>query len=173
MLREIEDGRFNLSMMEYYRLLCLDVAVSEIMSCESELWERLGKVKNGRRDIRMLKAVGYSLYLRLLDTVPEKKIPTLYADLDGAKMTVHINAASKSNADSLLSIRESDLNELLNYVVERNCLLCDNTSRAKVKGCKVRKLIDRVKHYDCDPLPDGRCPFEGIDSADKLSVDKQ
>ena len=164
MLRQDEEGRYKLSQKEVYALLCYAAATGELATQEQALWERLGKIPNGRRDWKMLEAVTVSLLNAILDTVPTKKLFTFNQELKGSKMAMYVNPAA-IHADGVTCVKDDDMVAIVNYLLERNCLLCDNEG-GNVRGCRLRKLIDKVVPYDCDPLENGSCPFEGCDTVD-------
>lgn len=154
MLKADPDGRYPLSSAEYTALRHVIAAVDALPKQGDALRDRLKLIKYGYRDYKLMHAVAYKLFEKLIATVPYKKIKALRGELDASVCEVRVNAASVNRELGLTVVEVDDLMRIANMAIERECFLC---SKSAVEGrkCPLYKACVDCLTYTPDGSEDG------------------
>lgn len=157
-------GRAKMAGKEYQALLRMFAAKSSLLEIDPVLWDRMGLVKNARRDFRLAIALLEKVSEAILSTIPTNKLLSMRRELGAVRVRIQIGPdAAPQGADQVIYVREDAFLRLLDQIVGMHCLLCDKTGR-DVKRCEWLKVIEDCLPYSPDPSldpADGTCQIAG------------
>lgn len=148
---------------EYAALQSFFAAVSNMQVLLPILEKRAKLVPGLWRDLRLIQAKTEAALPEILRTVPANKLRQINAELEHVALYVKVEAPGiRTRKSEGFSYTPTDtLNDLLNYVCEHECMLCDRTA-AESRKCEIRRMIEGALPHEVGH-PDGdHCKFSDM-----------
>ena len=156
--------RTRVSGHEYSALQTWFACMTMVEECGKILGARAKNAAPGTfRDIRMLPGKMQGVMDNLLRTVDEKKLAQIMQDLRHVRMYVRVEAPGiRTLPDRQFSYLDTRvLNDLLNYLIQSECLTCDKTP-AEARKCPHRKLIEDALPHEIDARDTDHCKYSDL-----------
>ena len=161
MLKADETGRYPVSMREYEDIRFL-FGMSAALDQMEDLKPRLGLIKNGWRDIRMMAATVSRLIEALLKTVPLKKLLAMQSELKRTVCNVSVKGPAGRVDDDLTVVPFDALLHVMDRAIQMDCTFCSKSAK-EGKKCKLHKAIETCLQYEMAKNKDNpdACPLAG------------
>lgn len=158
----MSDGeRYPISYREYVALRQL-FGITHIWDEKGhDLEKRLRQIPNGWRDARMIHMVSEKLLIKLLGTVPEKKLEQLKKELNNTYLEVTVKnlVTGEPHGSSYTYVETKTLERVTDKAMEINCAFCQKKGK-EVRDCQLRKNIERMYNWDFPQVgKDEECHF--------------
>lgn len=153
-----------LSGREYAAVLSLFAAISHhaelfpILRQRAEmvpgLWEKMETVQSDTGDILD----------GLLSTIPESKLRHIRTDVSHVKLYIKVEppgCAPTVDMRGMSYVPTKSLNELMCYVMEHECLLCDKTPK-EARTCPVRAMFDGALPHEVNAKDAEHCKYSDM-----------
>ena len=145
---------------EYAALQSLFAAVSHYQELFPVLKDRCREVPGLWRDMRLVDVKTQKILEGVLSTVPREKLRHIMADCKNVKLYIKIEppGAVPTVTMGFSYVPTKTLNELLCYVCEHECLMCDKTP-VEARKCPVRAMIDKALPHEIPNEDNDRCRY--------------
>lgn len=152
--------RAPLTGREYAALESLFAAISHFQTLNPMLEKRSRQVPGLWRDMRMVDTKTRQILDGILSTVPENKLRHVLADCKNARLYIKIEPPGSVNTVTMgfSYVPTKTLNELLCYVCEHECLMCNKTA-VEARKCPVRKMLDNALPHDIQARDGEHCKY--------------
>jgi hypothetical protein len=119
------------------------------------LEKRARMVPNLWRDIRMVQTRLDGILSAILSTCPPEKLRHISADVRNTQLYVRVEAPGlhSQSTEGFSYTPTRTINNLLGYLVEHECMMCDKTP-VEARKCPMRKIIDSALPHEVN-TPDG------------------
>ena len=153
-----EGRHWALSGQEYYATRALMGIVSTFETELQILQKRLKSVPYGWRDAKMIAAVADSLLIRILKTVPPKKLAQIQQEISHTHVEINVTRDyTGKSKEQFTYVPNKALEWLEDKVLDTECTMCD-MDKSEAKRCPVRKNIEALYMYDF-PEKESCCPL--------------
>ena len=163
--KKAEVERTPLSGREYAALQAYFCVVSTLTETIAPLEKRIKSARPGTwRDYRMMQTVSEKVLDNVLETVPADKLAHISQDIRHTKLYIRIEpewAAPTMKTGGFSYTPTDALNNLLNYLMEHECLMCDKSAKESRK-CPHRKLIEKSLPHTVPGNDSEDCKYAGI-----------
>ena len=160
------DGRLPMGNKEY---LCFQTLAgfADTMVNETARLERRAKLagKGTWRDICMMRKVGRKVTTALFQTLPAKKQPLVFAEMQRMTAEVHIKPPDNlpdPKKDEYTTVPIAALEWLIDQVLQWECLCCDKQGKDQ-KKCPFRARLEQLYAFELPDIRKGECPFQTIE----------
>ena len=154
----------KLSGKEYGALQSLMAMVSYMEALLPFLERRAKTVPGVWRDLMLIRKKCATCMDSLLVTIPPEKLQHIRADIEHTKIYVMVEApglSSKKMSDNFAYLPVRTLNQLLGYVCEHECMMCDKTP-TQARKCHVRKKIDDALPHEVNAQDGEHCKYSDM-----------
>ena len=158
-----------LSGKEYAALQTMFATVSTLSVLMPVLEKRARMVPGLWRDLRLIQAKVDTAMEGILRTVPAEKLRHIRADISNVQLYIKVEPPGlRRKVDGFSYTPTPVLNELLSYVCEHECMMCDKSAK-EARKCEIRRMIEGALPHETGN-PDGEhCKYSdmvlGIESA--------
>lgn len=108
--------------------------------------------------------IGGAALRAICDTVPLNKLRLIQQDMRHTRIYTKVEAPGISTVDTEHHryVAAKTLNELVNYVSQAECYLCDK-GETEGRKCPIREMMENAIPHELDFKPiDGRCKWAGV-----------
>ena len=149
---------------EYSAILSLFSAVSHYTELYPMLARRAEMVPGTQEMMDETKRLTSEIIDRLLSTIPPNKLLHMKADIQHVKLYIKVEppgCVPSVDMTSFSYIPTKVLNELLCYVMEHECMLCDKTPH-EARHCTVRVMMDEALVHEVDAKDSAHCKYSDM-----------
>lgn len=127
---------------------------------EKELDKFFGELKNGKRDLALIRKVGWTLFERAVSAMPIDQVKQLKAHLGSVRITVGITQLSIKDFDERYGqfLTFSALESLADGCRD-HCMMCQ-LDKHEAKRCPVRAALDELTVERVEDA--ATCPYMGM-----------
>lgn len=154
-----------LSGKEYACLQTLFATVSTWQEASPIFEKRAKEAGNDLwRDLRLSQSIAERVMQKLLKTVPVEKLRHVQEDIKHTHIYVKVEPPGMSSmpgAKGYSYVPTGALNELLNYLCEHECSMCDKTSTESRK-CIWRKTIEESIPHEVGRATSEHCKYSDL-----------
>lgn len=158
-----EAERRPLSGREYAAMLTLFATISAFAEL-TPILEKRAKMRPGLfRDIRMMEAKCDTLMRGLLDTVPAEKLRHIRAEVKNVRLNVKVAppGLATENTEGFSYVPSHTLNDLIGYLLDHECMLCDKTP-VEARKCWCRKALTDALPHEVEARDGEHCKFSNF-----------
>ena len=113
-------------------------------------------------DIQTIRELSGKVMDKILSTVPENKLRHIKAELCNIRIVYKVLPPGLADGAKGYSYTPTEtLNDLLNYLVQHECCMCDKTA-AESKHCPHRKVIEDALPHEVDGDDREHCKFSDM-----------
>lgn len=160
-LQNAMSERTPLNRREYASLQTLFAMVSAFEMCPANLRER-AEAAGCAEDLRTIAKLCDESLGKILKTVPERKLMHIDADPKNVRLYIKIEPPGLSTPYTAFSYTPTRaLNELLNYLCQHECSLCDMTP-VEARKCPYRAVIEEALPHDVDGMDREHCKYSDM-----------
>lgn len=130
---------------ELDQIFTMFAAAQELEHAEQKMERRVRAIPNGWRNLRLCRTLLDQLVMDLVGTLQQEKVAAMKRMLPRMKFKVVCgpNATKTQDDEAILSMK--DLDVLVHYAHEANCMMC---LEANCRACKLGKTLDGVLTKD-------------------------
>lgn len=152
-----------LSGKEYAALQSLFAAISHLQVLLPTLEKRAKMRPNLWRDIRLVESLVDRITNQIITTVPQDKLKHVSADIRNVRLYIRVEPPGlhSMGTDGFSYTPTSVINQLLAYVCEHECLMCDKSPR-DARKCEYRRLIDAALPHEVDTRDGEHCKYSDM-----------
>lgn len=151
-----------LSGREYAALQTLFATVSSLGELLPILEKRAKMVPNLYRDLRLMEAKATTALDAILRTIPADKLRHVATDVQNVQLYIKVQPPGLRKQNPGFSYTPTaTLNELLSYVCEHECLLCDKTP-TEARKCEVRRMIEGALPHEVEARDGDKCKYSDM-----------
>ena len=147
---------------EYAALQTLFAIVSGFTGSVGWL-EKRARAAGCWEDMGTVKQLAESCMQTILNTVPEKKLEHIQKDLQHIKLYIRNECEGlPSRVGKAYSYTPTEtLNDLLNYLCQHECAMCDKTP-VEARKCPHRAVIDKALPHEVDGKDREHCKYSDM-----------
>ena len=146
---------------EYAALQTLFAMVSGFTACLDSIRERSERAGCWEHMEAVGKLASECLDA-ILQTVPDNKLMHIRADLQNVRLYIKVEPPGLTRPCEGFSYTPTEtLNELLNYLCQHECGLCDKTA-GEGRKCQYRKLIESALPHEVDIVEREYCKYSDM-----------
>ena len=155
--------RKPLSGREYAALQSLFAAVSHLQVLLPVLEKRAKMIPNCWRDMRLVCTLVDKITNEIVTTVPYEKLRHVSADIRHVKLYVKVEPPGLKSMDTegFSYTPTKTLNNLLGYVCEHECMMCDKTP-TEARKYPVRHMIDSALPHEVNTRDGEHCRYSDM-----------
>lgn len=149
---------------EYSAMLSLFSAISHYIELYPILGKRAEMVPGTAEMMEQTKVLTNEIIDRLLGTIPPEKLLQMKADIQHVKLYVKVEPPGCVPSVDMTSYSYVDtrtLNELLCYVMEHECMLCDKTP-TEARHCPFLKIFDKALVHEVNARDTSHCKYSDM-----------
>lgn len=152
-----------LSGREYAALQSLFAAVSHMQALMPTLEKRAKMVPNLWRDMCLVSKLVDRITEQIVTTVPLEKLRHVSADIRNTQLYVKVEPPGLHSigVEGFSYTPTKVLNQLLGYVCEHDCILCDRTP-VEARKCPVRKMLDGALPHEIRAKDGEHCKYSDM-----------
>ena len=153
-----------LSGKEYAALQSLFAAVSHLQVLLPTLEKRAKMRKNLWRDMKLVDKKIDSITNEIITTIPLEKLKHISADIRNVKLYIRVEPPGlrSMGTEGFSYTPTKTLNELLAYVCEHECMMCDKTPKEAKKSCEVRRMLDSALPHEINVKDGEHCKYSDM-----------
>lgn len=162
----------TLSEKEYWAFKQMVGALNTIVNNQDVLEGRCKLVKNGLRDIRMVRSVLMKLYENVWkQTIPVDQQERIRLEFQNTKTYIDVSRPQDNgHRPEYCFMPTRNLENILNRVMEQECQWCMKCGK-EVSRCKLKQDIEATYEWEIQKkMPDGTCPFATLIRMDENEV---
>ena len=152
-----------LSGREYAAVQSLFAAISHTQELLPMLEARAKMVPGLWRDLCMIRKVSGTALDRILLTVPPEKLRHISADVRNTQLYIKVEPPGlhSMSVEGFSYIPTKTLNQLLCYVCEHECMMCDKTP-VEARKCAIRQMIDDSLPHEVNVQDAEHCRYSDM-----------
>lgn len=155
--------RMPLSGREYAAMLSLFAAVSHYSELFPVLRKRAESV-DAWDEMQEISTAAQAVIDKLFQTVPLKKLKQVSAELSHVQLYIKIEppgCVRTMNTAGFSYIPTKTVNDLLQYICDHECLMCDK-SAVEARKCPYREMIENCLPHKVDAKDSANCKFSDM-----------
>lgn len=159
-----EPERTPLSSREYAALMSLFAAVSHYSELYPILRRRADNLPGVWDAMKTAEEKTESVIDEILRTVPQKKLRQIKEELNHVKLYIRVErpgCVASLDTTPFSYIETKTVNELLQYVCEHECLMCDRTP-TEARKCPYRKMIEDALPHTVNAKDGANCKYADL-----------
>ena len=149
---------------EYSALLSLFAQVSHFTVLLPLLEKRIKMVPGLWEKVTQAQELTDEVLREIPKTIPENKLRHVMADVKSAKIYIRIEppgCVPSVDMTGMNYVPTKALNELMAYVMEHECLLCDKTP-TEARKCPVREMFDGALPHEVVAMDTDHCRYSDM-----------
>lgn len=148
---------------EYAAIQSLFAAVSHLQVLLPILESRAKMRPNLWRDLRMIQQRLDVVLAEILATCPPEKLRHISADVRNTQLYVKVEAPGlhSRSTEGFSYTPTKVLNQLLCYVCEHECIMCDKTPK-EARKCPIRQMIDSALPHEVRAQDAEHCRYSDM-----------
>jgi hypothetical protein len=149
-----------LSGKEYAALQSFFAAISHMAELIPYLKARAHMVPNLWRDLRMIETRLQTILDQLLLTVPPEKLRHISQDIRNTSLYIKVEAPGirTQSTEGFSYTPTKVLNQLLAYMCEHECMMCDKTP-TEARRCPYRQILDNALPHEIKARDRENCKY--------------
>ena len=149
---------------EYAALLSLFAQVSHFETLLPQLEKRIKTIPGLWEKLMDAQAVTEEALAELPKTIPTNKLRHVMADIKNAKIYIRIEppgCVPSMDMSGFSYIPTKTLNELLCYVMDHDCIMCDK-SPTEARKCPARMMIENALPHEVTAKDAAHCRYSDM-----------
>jgi hypothetical protein len=161
---QLGGGGVKLSGREYSAVLSLFAAVSHFQTLYPMLKKRAELVPGTWEKMQETERLVQDILDAILATVPQEKLLHIKADVRNVKLYIRIEppgCVPSVDMTGFSYVPTKTLNQLLCYVMEHECMMCDQTP-VQARKCPVKEIFEKALPHEVSAQDSAHCRYSDM-----------